>query len=133
MRITYTIGQKRKAVQTYEKLGSFTKTIRKLGYPSNHVLCEWVRNGIKTRKLRKPDAPSKRYGWRLKHEAVSRVPSGESIKDVAEALKVTNHAAVCEWVRCFRERGDDCPHEQKRADRGRHLQDPCATQKVASR
>lgn len=105
MRITYTIEQKRKAVQTYKKLGSFTKTIRKLGYPSNHVLCEWVRNGIEVRKPRKPNAPSKRYDWRLKHEAVSRVLSGENIKDVAEALKVTNCATIYEWVRYFRERG----------------------------
>ena len=105
MRVTYTIEQKRKAVQTYKKLGSFTETMRKLGYPSNHVLCEWVRNGIKTRKPRKPDAPSKRYDWRPKHEAVSRVPSGENVKDAAEALKVTDCATVCEWARCLRERG----------------------------
>lgn len=105
MRVTCTVEQKRKAVQTYKKPGPFTKTMRKLGYPSNHVLCEWVRDGIKTRKPRKPDAPSKRYGWRLKHEAVSRVLSGENVKNAAEALKVTNCATVYEWVRRFRERG----------------------------
>lgn len=132
MRVTYTIEQKRKAVQTYKKPGAFTKTIRKLGYPSNHVLCEWVRDGIKTRKPRKPDAPSKRYDWRLKHEAVSRVLSGENVKDTAEALKVTNCATVYEWARCLRER-DDRPHGQRRADRGRRLRDPRATRKVASR
>ena len=105
MRVAYTLEEKRKAVQTYKKLGSCTKAIRQLGYPSNHVLCEWVRNGIGARKPRKPDAPSKRYGWRLKREAVVRVQMGENIKEVAEALGVANYSTIYEWIRHFRERG----------------------------
>ena len=34
MRVAYTLEEKRKAVQTYKKLGSYTKAIRQLGVPS---------------------------------------------------------------------------------------------------
>lgn len=43
MKVVYTVEQKRKAVATYRRLKSCAATIRQLGYPSRHVLFDWVR------------------------------------------------------------------------------------------
>lgn len=45
MKVIYAPEQKKKAVKTYKKLQSYTKTVRILGYPSLHVLHDWV-NGL---------------------------------------------------------------------------------------
>lgn len=106
MRVSYTPDQKARAIATYKKTGSYAKTIRMLGYPSRHVLFDWVRNPGPKAKPRRPAGPAKRYGWQLKRLAVERVSSGESIKLVAEELGVTNCATIYEWVRKWRTKGD---------------------------
>lgn len=43
MKVVYIVEQKRKAVATYRRLKSCVATIGQLGYPSRHVLFDWVR------------------------------------------------------------------------------------------
>ncbi len=42
MKVTYTLEQKQHAIKTYKRLKSYSKTLRVLGYPSRHVLFDWV-------------------------------------------------------------------------------------------
>lgn len=43
MKVIYFDEQRRVAVATYRRLGSYAQTLRKLGYPSRDVLHDWVR------------------------------------------------------------------------------------------
>ena len=90
MRISYTPAQKARAVEVYNETRSYAKTLRMLGYPSRHVLFDWVKNPEPKPKPKQPERPAKRYGWELKSLAVSKVLDGADIKKVAEELGVTN-------------------------------------------
>lgn len=106
MRISYTPEQKARAVEVYNETKSYAKTLRILGYPSRHVLFDWVRNPGQKPKPKRPEKPAKRYGWELKSLAVSKVLGGADIKMVAEELGVTNYATIYEWIRKWRTGGD---------------------------
>lgn len=106
MKVVYTVEQKKKAVATYRKLKSYAATIRQLGYPSRHVLFDWVReSGSIGRPKKHAYTPPKRYPWTTKLEAVEAVMSGRNVKDVAEENGMTSHAVLYEWVRIYRRKG----------------------------
>ena len=106
MRVSYTPEQKARAIEVYNETKSYAKTLRILGYPSRHVLFDWVRNPGPKPKPKLPGRPAKRYGWELKSLAVSKVLDGADIKLVAEELGVTNYATIYEWIRKWRTGGD---------------------------
>lgn len=105
MKVSYTQDQRDLARSVYEETKSYAKTIRILGYPSRHVLFDWVRDPEPKKKPKRPEAPAKRYGWKLKALAVERVSSGENIREVASELGVTNYATIYEWLRKWRSEG----------------------------
>lgn len=97
MKVVYTVEQKKKAVATYRKLKSYAATIRQLGYPSRHVLFDWVReSGSIGRPKKHAYTPPKRYPWTTKLEAVEAVMGGRNVKDVAEENGMTSHAVLYE-------------------------------------
>lgn len=106
MRVSYTPEQKARAIEVYNETRSYAETLRRLGYPSWHVLFGWVRDPGPKPKLRRPDAPAKRYGWELKRLAVEKVASDLLIKDVANELDVANCATIYERIRKWRMEGD---------------------------
>ncbi|MBQ3282817.1 MAG: transposase, partial [Atopobiaceae bacterium] len=106
MRISYTPAQKARAVEVYNETKSYAKTLRMLGYPSRHVLFDWVKNPGPKPKPKQSERPAKRYCWELKSLAVSKVLDGADIKRVAEELGVTNYATIYEWIRKWRTGGD---------------------------
>lgn len=106
MRVSYTPEQKARAIEVYNKTKSYAKTIRMLGYPSRHVLFDWVRNPGPKPKPKSPGKPAKRYGWELKKLAVEEVADGQDIRSVADQLGVVNYATVYEWIRKWRTEGD---------------------------
>lgn len=106
MKVSYTPEQKAKAIATYKKVGSYSKALRILGYPSRHVLFEWVKNPGPKPKPRKPDGRPRRYGWELKKAAVEKVIAGQDIRGVATELGIVNHASIYEWIRKWRTEGD---------------------------
>ena len=106
MRVSYTPEQKARAVKVYNETKSYAKTIRILGYPSRHVLFDWVKSPGPKPKPRKPDKPAKRYSWELKSLAVKKVAGGQDIRSVADELGVVNYATIYEWIRKWRTEGD---------------------------
>lgn len=84
MRVSYTPEQKAKAIEVYNETKSYAKTLRILGYPSRHVLFDWVKNPGSKPKPKQPERPAKRYAWELKGLAVAKVLSGGDIKLVAQ-------------------------------------------------
>ena len=106
MRVSYTPEQKIKAIEVYEETRSYAKTIRMLGYPSRHVLFDWVRNPNPKPKPKRPENPAKRYSWNLKKLAVRRVIGGHDIRNVADELGITNYANIYGWIRKWRMEGD---------------------------
>ena len=106
MRVSYTPEQKARAVEVYNETKSYAKTIRILGYPSRHVLFDWVKGPGPKPKPRKPDKPAKRYSWELKSLAVKKVAGGQDIRSVADELGVVNYATIYEWIRKWRTEGD---------------------------
>jgi len=61
MRVIYNSEQRRVAVATYRRLGSYVKTIRKLGYPSRHVLHAWVKDSKPGRNQEGVPRPPRHY------------------------------------------------------------------------
>ena len=106
MRVSYTPEQKIKAIEVYEETRSYAKTIRILGYPSRHVLFDWVRDPNPKPKPARPANPTKRYSWDLKKLAVIRVIGGHDIRSVADELGITNYANIYGWIRRWRTEGD---------------------------
>lgn len=106
MRVSYSPEQKARAIEVYNDTGSYAKTMRVLGYPSRHVLFDWVRHPGPKPKPRRPDGPAKRYSWELKKLAVEMVAGGQGVKDVADRLGVVNYATIYEWMRKWRTKGD---------------------------
>lgn len=106
MKKIYTPEQKAMAVRTYDELKSYSATLRLLGYPSRHVLFDWVRSPGPKPKPKRPEGPAKRYTWETKKTAILRVMGGDDIRDVAADLGVTNSATIYEWVHRWRMGGD---------------------------
>jgi len=94
--------QKARTVRTCHELGSYSATLRLLGYLSRHALFEWARSPALKPKPRGPEGPAKRYTWETGETAVLRVMGGDGIRGVATDLGITNGAAVYEWVRRWR-------------------------------
>lgn len=106
MRVGYAPEQEAKAIEVYSKTRSYAKTLGILGYPSRHVLFDWVNNlGLKP-KPKQSGRPARRYNRELKSLAVAGVLDGADIKLVADELGVTNCATVYEWIRKWRKGGD---------------------------
>ncbi|GAA1208092.1 hypothetical protein [Rhodoglobus aureus] len=106
MKISYTDEQRRLAVATFRRLGSYVKTIRVLGYPSRHTLQDWVRGSSRGRKLRAQPRPPRHYSWGFKAAAVRRVLAGDDVKQAGEDLRMTTHVVLYKWVRNWRAQGD---------------------------
>ncbi len=80
MRVSYTPAPRETAIATYQRLGSYAQTQRALGYPSRHVLHDWVREGPPSTHPRPPTRPPRHYSWEFKARAVERVLAGEAVK-----------------------------------------------------
>lgn len=103
MKVIYTEEQKKHAIQTFKKYKSYSKTIRVLGYPSRHVLFDWVKNVNKPgRPPKKPIHPPRKYSFELKHKAVILALHGMCVKEVAKELDLTTHAIIYDWLRNYR-------------------------------
>lgn len=100
MKKRYSVEQKRFAVARYRKLGSYEQTIRELGYPSRHVLHDWVkeskRDGI--RKKRPARKPTRHYGFKFKEAAVIRVLDDQDARIVAAELRLNHVALLYKWI-----------------------------------
>ncbi|MFT8705506.1 IS3 family transposase [Bifidobacterium aquikefiricola] len=103
----HTAEQKRVAVATYRRHKSYAKTLRLLGYPSRHVLFDWVRGSRPGRK--KPIARSayRSYSVTVKLEAVNRMLAGEPVVDVAAGLDVANHMLLYKWMHAWHLGGEE--------------------------
>lgn len=119
MRVSYTPAQREAAIMTYQRLGSYTQTIRAIGYPSLHVLHDWVKEGPPSTHPRPPARPPRHYSWEFKAQVVTRVLSGELVKDVAADLRMPTHVQIYKWVQKWRahgERGVMTKTEKAKAD-----------------
>lgn len=119
MRVSYTPTQREAAIATYRRLGSYTQTIRAIGYPSLHVLHDWVKEGPPSTHPRPPACPSRHYSWEFKAQVVERVLAGEMVKDVAADLDMPTHVQIYKWVQKWRvhgERGVMTKSEKAKAD-----------------
>lgn len=105
MRVTYTPEQKQHAIKTYKRLKSYSATLRVLGYPSRHILFDWVKGRSHKKASSDPSRKAKHYRWQLKLEAVTKVMNGEKIQEVADNLAVVNYAVIYEWIRNWRTKG----------------------------
>lgn len=106
MRVSYTPAQRETAIATYRRLGSYAQTQRALGYPSRHVLHDWVREGPPSTHPRPPARPPRHYSWEFKAHAVERVLAGEAVKEVAADLRMPTHVQIYKWVQNWREHGE---------------------------
>jgi len=119
MRVVYSIEQKRVAVATFRRLGSYVKTIRKLGYPSRHVLHDWVHQSGRGRKSVVKRQPPRHYPWTVTLAGVQRMNTGQSVKDIAGDLGVVNHMLLYKWMRLWNhdgERGLMTKRDKREAD-----------------
>lgn len=105
MKVTYTLEQKQHAIKTYNRLKSYSQTLRVLGYPSRHVLFDWVNKRNHRSKSVTPRSKYKHYSWSFKLDAVEKAIGGESVHDIAKELDITNAAIVYRWIRNWRLRG----------------------------
>lgn len=74
MKVTYTSEQKRVAIQTYRRVKSYAKTIQILGYPSYHVLIDWVKGVSHGRPNKVGHVSPHHYSWQTKWQAVDSAP-----------------------------------------------------------
>jgi len=105
MRISYTPEQKQKAIETYNELKSYSAALRILGYPSRHVLFDWVKGTSHKKSGEGSPYKAKHHTWQLKLNAVEMVLVGKDIREVAAELGITNYVIVYEWIRRWRTRG----------------------------
>lgn len=134
MKVVYAVEQKKKAVATYRKLKSYAATIRQLGYPSRHVLFDWVRESgsigrPKKARLHAAEAIS------LDDEAGGG-RGGYERRERQGRCRRERHDRPCRSVRVGENSPAERPgrtHEQERADRGRRLQDESPAEEEASR
>ena len=106
MKVTYTSEQRRIAVQTYSKTRSAAKTISILGYPSTHVLYDWVKGTHHGRPSKERNHSPVHYSWVLKRKAVDMMLEGNSIQEIAYTLGIYCEQLIYKWVRIWRQYGD---------------------------
>ena len=107
MKVTYTVEQKRVAVATYRRYKSYVKTLRLLGYPSRHVLFDWVRGSKQGRKKPIARAAYRSYSVAVKLEAVNRMLAGDRVVDIAADLDVVNHMLLYKWMHLWHLDGEE--------------------------
>ena len=90
MKVVYTKEQKQTAIKTYKKLKSYEKTLGVLGYPSRHVLYDWVNKRDHKNPNSNPHRTPKRYTWQQKYEVITLVKAGHNIHEVAENKNITS-------------------------------------------
>lgn len=119
MKIIYSKEEKEKAVKTYKKLKSYAATIRVLGYPSRHVLFDWVKCSQKPKKNNQPQKPAKHYNWQTKKLAVIAAMNGDSVKNIAIKFNITNSQHIYKWIRKYKAKGDEgLMSKKERIDKG---------------
>lgn len=107
MKVTYTLEQKQLAIRTYKKCKSYSKTLRVLGYPSRHVLFDWVNKRNHRSKSVTPRSKYRHYSCEFKLEAVKKAIDGEAVTEIAKDLNITNAATIYQWIREWRLKGDE--------------------------
>ncbi|WP_306792738.1 hypothetical protein [Collinsella ureilytica] len=116
MKVSYTQEQRAKAVKVYRKTKSFAQTIRILGYPSRHILFDWVKHPNPKPKSKQPRTPAKRYSWQLKRLAVAKVISGQDIKEIAYKLGIVSYDAPSALINAYFKDESGSPVEEVIAD-----------------
>ena len=106
MKVTYTSEQKRVAIQTYRRVKSYAKTIQILGYPSYHVLIDWVKGVSHGRPNKVGHVSSHHYSWQTKRQAVDMMLAGVEKDDIATQLSIHCSQQIYKWVRIWRTQGD---------------------------
>ncbi len=106
MKVVYTVEQRRVAVAAYRRLSSYAKTLRKLGYPSRHVLRDWVHGTNPGQKRVVTLRPPRHNSWKFKAAAVERVLAGEDVRTVGVELHMTTHVLLYKWVQIWHEHGN---------------------------
>lgn len=107
MKVTYTLEQKQIAIRTYKKCKSYSKTLQVLGYPSRHVLFDWVNKRNHRCKSVTSRSKYRHFSWQFKLEAVKKAIDGESVTEIAKNLNITNAATIYRWIREWQQRGDE--------------------------
>lgn len=84
MKIVYSLEERKIAIKTYKRLKSYTKTIKLLGYPSRHVLTDWVKNPkqFTKEKPKTNQKPGKQYTWKYKKLVVLDAMKGGRVEDL---------------------------------------------------
>ena len=120
MKVIYTEADKKYGIQTYNKSKSYSKTLRVLGYPSRHILFDWVKNvGKPGRPTEKPKNLPKHYSFEIKRKACQLALGGMSVKEVAKKLDLTTHAIIYDWIRSYRLHGEEgLMSKKEKVDRG---------------
>ncbi len=114
MKVIYKEEQKRIAIQTYKKLKSYANALRVHGYPSRHILFDWVINSQKRgRPSKKSTIKAKRYSYDLKLKAVTLSLEGVNAKQIASELDITTHAIIYDWLKKYRIEGEEGLHPNK--------------------
>ena len=109
----YTNEEKEKALKLYEEVGSVTKVIQKLGYPTREGFYKWLREWKKASE--KVKAPRKRINNspehplhpspELKLETIRRLfEYGENVKLVAEEIGYSR-PTIYQWKRLYGKKG----------------------------
>ena len=109
----YTQEEREKALKLYEEVGSVTKVIQKLGYPTREGFYKWLREMKKPSKKEK--APRRRINNspyhplhpspELKMETISRCfERGENVKLVSEEIGYSR-PTIYAWKRVYEQKG----------------------------
>jgi putative transposase len=107
----YTTKQKQKALEIYKEVGSVTRTLQILGYPSRQGLYSWMKEGDsiksqkkKTRGVNTPEHP-RHPSYELKMEIIHRCfELGEDVKLVSEQTGYSR-ASIYTWRRKYIQEG----------------------------
>jgi len=107
MKVTYTKEQRQAAIQTYRKTKSYAKTMRILGYPSRHVLFDWVKGVKHGRPKKETPAASHFYSFEIKKQAVTMMLGGIEKNEIARQLDIYCPQQIYKWARIWRQEGDE--------------------------
>ena len=98
--MTYSLEERKKAVELYEKYGcSAADTIRELGYPNRHTLANWYKEHKENGKLSDPKPRQRKYTDDQKRTAVDYyLEHGKSIARTRRALGYPSKQYLAEWI-----------------------------------
>ncbi len=99
----YSKKEKERAIQLYKKLGNITKTVRRLGYPSRHMLYDWIdeyeSTGTFTDKRCKRGATPTYTQEEIDRAITFYYSYGKGLKSAANVLGYPSAGTLGRWVK----------------------------------